>query len=164
MPLDRRRFLEMAGVGALAASLPRHALAGETAASEACGPHHPHRHRPGRARARPYRLDYDLQRPVPRAVDPWLASPSARSALIGNVKVTWSFSAFTVLIYYAITNFAALRLPKEKRLYSSLFAWGGLVACLLLAFFVERQIWLVGLGLIATGLLWHALARYLARP
>jgi APA family basic amino acid/polyamine antiporter len=85
-------------------------------------------------------------------------------ALIGNVKVTWSFSAFTVLIYYAITNLAALRLPKEKRLYSSLFAWGGLVACLLLAFFVERQIWLVGLGLIATGLLWHALARYLARP
>ena len=85
-------------------------------------------------------------------------------ALIGNVRVTWSFSAFTVLIYYAITNFAGLRLPKEKRLYSSLFAWSGLVACLLLAFFVERQIWLVGLGMIATGLLWHALARYLARP
>jgi FtsP/CotA-like multicopper oxidase with cupredoxin domain len=34
MPLDRRRFLEMAGVGALAASLPRHVLAGELAASE----------------------------------------------------------------------------------------------------------------------------------
>jgi len=85
-------------------------------------------------------------------------------ALIGNVAVTWSFSAFTVLIYYAITNLAALRLPKEKRLYSSLFAWGGLVACLLLAFFVERQIWMVGLGLIATGLVWHALAQYLARP
>lgn len=28
--------------------------------------------------------------------------------LIGNVKTTWSFSAFTVLIYYAVTNLAAL--------------------------------------------------------
>src|SRR5690606_12672464 len=30
--------------------------------------------------------------------------------LIGDVKTTWSFSAFTVLIYYAITNLAAIRL------------------------------------------------------
>ena len=70
-------------------------------------------------------------------------------ALIGNVELTWSFSAFTVLIYYAITNLAALRLPKEKQLYSPLFAWGGLAACLCLAFFVEREIWMIGLGLIA---------------
>lgn len=84
-------------------------------------------------------------------------------ALIGNVEVTWPFSAFTVLIYYAITNLAALRMPKEKRLYSPLFAWGGLAACLSLAFFVEREIWMVGLGLIAAGLIWHGLARYLAR-
>jgi APA family basic amino acid/polyamine antiporter len=88
----------------------------------------------------------------------------AALALIGNVKVTWSFSAFTVLIYYAITNLAALRLPEDKRLYSPLFAWGGLAACLLLAFFVEREIWMVGIGLIAAGLLWHAIARTLARP
>jgi APA family basic amino acid/polyamine antiporter len=87
----------------------------------------------------------------------------AALAEIGNVKVTWSFSAFTVLIYYAITNLAALRLPKDQRLYSSLYAWGGLAACLVLAFFVEREIWMAGLGLIATGLLWHWIARTLAR-
>jgi basic amino acid/polyamine antiporter, APA family len=79
-------------------------------------------------------------------------------ALLGDVKTTWSFSAFTVLIYYAITNFAALRLPKDKRLYSPLIAWSGLAACLFLAFWVERQIWLIGLGLIAAGLVWHAAA------
>jgi basic amino acid/polyamine antiporter, APA family len=82
-------------------------------------------------------------------------------ALLGDVKATWSFSAFTVLIYYAITNLAALRLPKEKRLYSPLIAWAGLAACLFLAFWVERQIWLIGLGLIGAGLLWHAAARRL---
>ena len=83
-------------------------------------------------------------------------------ALIGNVEVTWSFSAFTVLIYYAITNLAALRLPNEKRLYPPVIAWAGLAACLGLAFFVEREIWMIGLGLIVAGLLWHGLARYLA--
>ena len=87
----------------------------------------------------------------------------AALALIGNVKVTWSFSAFTVLIYYAITNLAALRLSKDQRLDSSLFASGGLAACLVLAFFVEREIWMAGLGLIAAGLLWHGIARTLAR-
>jgi APA family basic amino acid/polyamine antiporter len=84
-------------------------------------------------------------------------------ALIGNVEVTWSFSAFAVLIYYAITNLAALRLPAEKRLYSPAIAWGGLAACLGLAFFVEREVWMIGLALIAAGLLWHGLRQYFAR-
>jgi APA family basic amino acid/polyamine antiporter len=80
-------------------------------------------------------------------------------ASIGSVKTTWAFSAFTVLIYYAITNLAALRLTREQRLYSPLFAWCGLGACLFLAFWVEWRIWLTGLGLIALGLLWHVLRR-----
>jgi APA family basic amino acid/polyamine antiporter len=80
--------------------------------------------------------------------------------LIGNVKTTWSFSAFTVLIYYALTNGAALRLPAEQRLYPTWVAGLGLLACLFLAFWVEQQIWLIGLGLIAAGLAWHAVARW----
>ncbi|RIK35791.1 MAG: amino acid permease [Chloroflexi bacterium] len=84
-------------------------------------------------------------------------------ALIGNVRTTWSFSAFTVLIYYALTNLAALRLPPEERLYPRWIAWTGLAACLFLAFWVDWQIWLVGLGLIIVGLLWHLAAQRLAR-
>ena len=99
--------------------------------------------------------------PVPAIIAVGVAV--AALALIGSVETTWSFSAFTVLIYYALTNLAALRLPKEKRLYPIALAWAGLVACLSLAFFVEREIWMVGLGLIAVGLVWHAAARYLAR-
>ena len=76
-------------------------------------------------------------------------------ALTGNVRTTWSFSAFTVLIYYAITNLAALRMPKAERLYPSALAWGGLAACLFLAFWVERQVWMTGLALIVAGLMWH---------
>jgi APA family basic amino acid/polyamine antiporter len=64
------------------------------------------------------------------------------------------------LIYYALTNGAALRLPAEQRLYPTWVAGLGLLACLFLAFWVERQIWLIGLGLIAAGLAWHAVARW----
>lgn len=75
--------------------------------------------------------------------------------LLGNVKTTWSFSAFNVLIYYAITNLAALRLPASERLYPQWLAWLGLASCLFLAFWVESSIWQVGLGLIVAGLIWH---------
>jgi APA family basic amino acid/polyamine antiporter len=82
-------------------------------------------------------------------------------ALLGNVKTTWSFSAFTVLIYYAITNLAALRLGERERLFPRWIAAAGLLACLFLAFWVEARIWLVGLGLIGLGLLWQQAARRL---
>lgn len=79
----------------------------------------------------------------------------------GNVKTTWSFSAFNVLIYYGITNLAALRLPSEGRLYPKWIAVVGLVSCFFLAFWVERQIWLIGLGVMALGWLWRAIAQNL---
>ena len=80
-------------------------------------------------------------------------------AAIGDVETTWSFSAFTVLIYYGITNLAALRLKPEDRLFSRAFAWCGLAACVFLAFWVDWRIWLTGLGLIAAGLIWQGLWR-----
>ncbi len=80
-------------------------------------------------------------------------------AMIGSVRTTWSFSAFTVLFYYALTNLAALRLPPESRRYPSWVAVAGLVACLFLAFWVEPEVWLAGLGLLAIGLLWHLVAQ-----
>ena len=84
--------------------------------------------------------------------------------LTGNVKTTWSFSAFTVLIYYAITNLSALRLSDAERLYPRWISWAGLAACLFLAFWVETHIWLLGLGMIVVGLVWHTVARRLAQP
>jgi APA family basic amino acid/polyamine antiporter len=80
-------------------------------------------------------------------------------SLVGDVRTTWSFSAFTVLVYYAITNLAALRLPREKRMFPSWIPATGLLACLGLAFWVERGIWLLGLVLLALGLMGHFVAR-----
>lgn len=87
----------------------------------------------------------------------------AALVLIGDVKTTWSFSAFTVLVYYAITNAAALRLPPGQRLYPRWIALVGIAACLFLAFWVDWRVWAAGLGLIVGGLLWHTVARRLGR-
>lgn len=73
--------------------------------------------------------------------------------LIGNVQLTWSFSAFTVLVYYAITNLAALSLPAADRLYPRAVSVVGLLACCFLAFWVDPAIWLTGLGVIGGGLI-----------
>jgi APA family basic amino acid/polyamine antiporter len=82
--------------------------------------------------------------------------------LIGDVRTTWSFSAFSVLVYYALTDLSALQIPDDERLYPKWIAWVGLSACLFLAFWVEQQIWLVGVGLIGAGLLWKTVIKKLA--
>lgn len=71
--------------------------------------------------------------------------------LLGDIRLTWSFSAFTVLVYYGITNLAALRLPDEARRFPRWIAWAGLVSCFGLAFFVDWQVWLAGLALLGLG-------------
>lgn len=78
---------------------------------------------------------------------------------LGSVKVAWSFSAFAVLVYYAITNLAALRLAEQDRLYPRAIAVAGLAACLSLAFFVEPVVWAAGLTILAVGLAWHVFLR-----
>ena len=83
----------------------------------------------------------------------------AALTLIGDVSTTWTFSAFTVLIYYAITNWAALYIPSEGRLFPKWVSVAGLIACASLAFFVEPLYWGAGLGLIVLGLAWYTIAQ-----
>ena len=79
--------------------------------------------------------------------------------LIGSVKTTWSFSAFSVLVYYAIANLCALRQPREQRRFPRAVPIVGLASCLGLAFWVEPAIWIAGLALIAVGLVARQLLR-----
>jgi APA family basic amino acid/polyamine antiporter len=86
---------------------------------------------------------------------------TAALALTGDVETTWAFSAFTVLVYYGITNLAALRLPHDLRRYPRVIAWAGLIGCLALIAFIPPRILLPGVALIAAGLIWRLLARRL---
>ena len=43
-------------------------------------------------------------------------------------------SSFFILIYYSLTNLSVIKLEKNERLYSSLYAYFGLISCVSLSF------------------------------
>ncbi len=53
-------------------------------------------------------------------------------AMIGDVRTTWSFSAFSILVFYAITNLAAIQLSRQERLHPRLIpgVWPDLLSVL----------------------------------
>jgi len=82
--------------------------------------------------------------------------------LVGDIRLTWSFSAVTVLTYYAITNLSALALPEESRLYPRWISAVGLLGCLSLAAFVDPAVVAVAGGVLGVGVLWFGIARTIA--
>ncbi|MEO0796985.1 MAG: amino acid permease [Verrucomicrobiota bacterium] len=72
--------------------------------------------------------------------------------LLGDIKLAWSFSACTVLIYYGILNLAALRLSEDQRLYPRWLAYVGLASCFFLAFWVTPVAVVVSIACVAVGL------------
>lgn len=97
----------------------------------------------------------DAQRSTPSAAVVGVGIAVTALALTASIETSWTFSAFTVLLYYAITNLAALQLPDEDRLYPRTVAIIGLAGCLFLAWWVPVGIWMAGLALLGLGLLWH---------
>ncbi len=92
---------------------------------------------------------------TPAAAVMVVAMAVAAFVLVGDIRTTWSFSALTVLVYYALTNLAALRQPASERRVPVGVQVVGLVGCLGLAAFVDPQMWIWGLGLVGVGLVWH---------
>jgi basic amino acid/polyamine antiporter, APA family len=78
----------------------------------------------------------------------------AGMTLIGDIGLAWSFSAMTVLLYYGLTNLAALAVDRRR-----ITGWLGLASCLFLSFFVPVGVWLAGAALIVGGLLWKTAHR-----
>jgi APA family basic amino acid/polyamine antiporter len=73
----------------------------------------------------------------------------AGMTLVGDIGLAWSFSAMTVLLYYGLTNLAALAIDRRR-----VTAWLGLASCVFLSFFVPIGVWMTGAALIIGGLLW----------
>jgi APA family basic amino acid/polyamine antiporter len=72
--------------------------------------------------------------------------------LFGGLANIWSFSAFAVLVYYAITNLAALQLRDEDRLYPRIISIFGLVGCLGLSVWVTPRAIVVGVAILLIGI------------
>ena len=58
-------------------------------------------------------------------------------ALLGSIKGNWSLSACAVLIYYGVTNLAALRVSQPERFIPRWVSFLGLCSCAGLIFFIE---------------------------
>ena len=102
----------------------------------------------------------DGTRPASPATAVWtMGAWVAALVCLGDIGLTWSFSAFTVLVYYALTNLAALRLAPEDRQFSPWVSALGLVGCLGLAFWVEATAWAAGSILLVGGLAGRRLLR-----
>lgn len=82
---------------------------------------------------------------------------------IRNIVGLVSVSAFTVLVYYGLTNLSALRLKREERLVHPAVPWAGLVFCLSLAASVPWRHLTVGASVLAAGVVWRALWTSIAR-
>lgn len=82
-------------------------------------------------------------------------------ALFGSISTTWRFSAFTVLVYYAITNAAALAMPVEQRIFPRWISAVGLTSCFSLLFFLDSITWFYAVILMAAGTAWFGVARLL---
>jgi len=76
-------------------------------------------------------------------------------AAFGGVRLAWTFSAFTVLIYYSITNLAALKVQPEQRFIAKTWSLLGLIGCVSLAVMLHVGTVFIGLLFLVLGLAWH---------
>ncbi|MEU7999168.1 APC family permease [Micromonospora sp. NPDC049060] len=98
---------------------------------------------------------------VPHRAELAVAAVVVVIVLLGDVRGAIGFSSCTVLVYYAITNAAALTLGRDpgRRLPVRALAVLGLAGCLLLALNLPPASVLSGGAVLAVGALWYA-----ARP
>lgn len=80
-------------------------------------------------------------------------------AAAGTLGAAAAAAAFSILIYYGITNLAALRLPAAQRLYPRGVAYFGFVACAVLALSLTRGALALTVALLGTALLVRAAVR-----
>lgn len=80
-------------------------------------------------------------------------------AIFGTLKWIVGAATVTILLYYTITNVAALRLPSEHKLFPKWVAVAGLVTCLVLASSLSWPTIVGGTGLLAIGFGFRALLR-----
>lgn len=98
---------------------------------------------------------------VPHRAELAVAAVVIAVVAVGDVRGAIGFSSCTVLVYYAITNAAALTLGPDpaRRVPARVLAALGLVGCLVLAVNLPLPSVLAGFGVLALGALGYAVRR-----
>ncbi|MFD6757127.1 APC family permease [Micromonospora gifhornensis] len=96
---------------------------------------------------------------VPHRAELAVAAVVILVVTLADVRGAIGFSSVTVLVYYAITNAAALALGRDRnrRLPVQALAGAGLVGCLVLAVNLPLVSVLAGFGVLTLGAAWYAL-------
>lgn len=71
--------------------------------------------------------------------------------LVGSLEFIVRSATFTILLYYGITNAAAIRQPKNEKLYPKIIPWLGLMGCVLMSFSLPLLVMTTGVGLLLVG-------------
>jgi basic amino acid/polyamine antiporter, APA family len=102
-------------------------------------------------------------RRVPHVAETAVAAVVIVAVLTGGLVAAVTFSAFAVLLYYAIANAAALRLHPSERRWPKALAASGLVACLVLAASLPWQTVVLGSSGLVVAMAARALVRRIRR-
>ncbi|HEX2772522.1 MAG TPA: amino acid permease [Micromonosporaceae bacterium] len=104
------------------------------------------------------------RRRVPHRAEFAVAGAVVVLVALGDLRTAIGFSSCTVLVYYAITNAAALTLGRDpaRRMPVQVLAACGLAGCVLLAVTLPLPSVLAGFGVLVAGAVWYA-GRTLAR-
>jgi APA family basic amino acid/polyamine antiporter len=87
---------------------------------------------------------------------------AALAAAFGTLRAIAPAASFAILLYYALANLAALRMPREQKLYPDAIPAVGLAACALLAASIPWRTAAIGIGVLAAGFAVRAASRALA--
>jgi APA family basic amino acid/polyamine antiporter len=98
---------------------------------------------------------------VPHVGIAFTAGVIAVLAVVGTLEIVVAAAAFTILLYYAITNVAALRLDAAHHRFPRWVPALGLLSCLALAASLDLATILTGLALLAAGFVLRAVYRSL---
>lgn len=71
--------------------------------------------------------------------------------VIGTFEFIVRSATFTILLYYSITNIAALRQPKKERMYGRVVPVLGLMGCLVMSVSLPLNVIVSGIGLLIAG-------------
>ena len=100
---------------------------------------------------------------VPHRAEVALAVVVAALVLTTDLRGALGFSSFGVLLYYAIANASAFTQPAEDRRWPRVLQVIGVVGCLTLAFSLPVASVLIGLAVLAVGLLGRWLRHHFVR-
>lgn len=84
--------------------------------------------------------------------------------ILGTFEFVVRAATFTILLYYSITNIAAIKQPRKEQIYTKAIPYLGLVGCLAMSISLPLNVMISGVILLAAGFLVRFLVKNSKKP